>query len=174
MLSEQTCGRLSDADRSRTRHFNNVYIKGKNVPYVIHQVLLDQHDETYIVSHSVTQPADRRCRKTSVILRYAGSETVISEGKEFLLGRSRQCDLQINSESASRIHAALEFSCGKLTITDRSSNGTFIRTKAGDRETDNKEHFIHHGTWTTTSGGVLCLGQPIKSQDRNLIHFSCQ
>ena len=32
MLSEQTCGRLSDADRSRTRHFNNVYIKGKRDP----------------------------------------------------------------------------------------------------------------------------------------------
>ena len=173
MLSEQTCGRLSDADRSRTRHFNNVYMKGKSVPYVIHQVLLDHKDETRLAIHSGTQPADRRCRKTSVSLHYADSETIISEGKEFLLGRGTQCGLQINSDSASRIHAALECSCGKLTIIDRSSNGTFIRTKPGNRETDNKDHFIHHGRWTTTCGGVLCLGQPIKSQEKNLIHFSC-
>lgn len=174
MLSEQTCGRLSDADRSRTRHFNNVYIKGKNVPYIIHQALLDHKDETRLASHNGTQPENRRCRKTRVTLWYAGSETIIPEGKEFLLGRGKQCVLQINSDSASRIHAALECSCGKLTITDRSSNGTFIRTKAGKRETDDKEYFIHHGMWTTTSSGILSLGQPIKSQDRNLIHFSCQ
>jgi len=173
MLSEQTFGRLSDADRSRTRHFNNVYMKGKSVPYVIHQVLLDNRDETRLASHSGTQPADRRCRKTSVRLRYADSVTIIPEGKEFLLGRGKQCDLQINSDSASRIHAALECSCGKLSINDRSSNGTFMRTKAGKRETDNKEHFIHHGMWATTCSGILCLGQPIKSQEKNLIHFSC-
>ena len=174
MLSGHTCKRLSDKDRAMTNHFSNVSIKGKRDPYVIHQAILDHRDVTRMVHHSDTQPAERRRRKNNVTLRYADAETIIPEGKEFLLGRGVQCGLKINSNAASRIHVALEFYSGKLTITDRSTNGTFIRTKTGKRESDNKEHFIHHGSWTTTSSGVLSLGQPIKSQGDKLIHFSCR
>ena len=173
MLSGHTNERLSDKDRSLTRFFSSVYIKGKRDPYVIHQAILDHNDATRMVNHHGTQPAERRRRKTKVALRYAASEIIISGGKEFLLGRGMQCGLQINSNAASRIHASLEFDRGKLVITDRSTNGTFVRTKAGKRASDNKEYFVHHGSWTTTSGGILSLGQAIKSPGDNLIHFSC-
>ena len=173
MLSGHTFERLSDKDKSRTRHFNNVHIKGKRDPYVIHQAILNHNDVTCTVNHTGTQPAERRRRKTNVTLRYADSEGIISEGKEFLLGRGKQCSLQITSNAASRIHAILKFDYGKLIITDRSTNGTFIRTKAGSRASDNKENFIRHGSWTTASSGILCLGQAIKPQADNLIYFSC-
>lgn len=174
MLSEHTRERLADNDRSRTRLFSNVHFKGKRDPYVIYQALIDQNDETRMFDHRNTQPLERRHPITKVTLRYADLETIIPEGKEFLLGRAIHCSLQVNSDAVSRIHAALEFHRGQLTITDRSSNGTFIRTNAGKRESDNREHYIHHESWTTTSSGILCLGKIISAQGENLIHFSCR
>ena len=106
MLSEHTCKRLPSEDGARTRYYSQVFIKGKRDPYVIHQAILDYKDETRLASYNGTQPADRRRRKTRVSLRYADSETIIPEGKEFLLGRGPQCVLKINSDSVSRIHAA--------------------------------------------------------------------
>lgn len=173
MLSEHTRERLADNDRSRTRLFSNVHFKGKRDPYVIYQALIDQNDETRMFDHRNTQPLERRHPITKVTLRYADIETIIPEGKEFLLGRAIHCSLQVNSDAVSRIHAALEFHRGQLTITDRSSNGTFIRTNAGKRESDNREHYIHHESWTTTSSGILCLGKIISAQGENLIHFNC-
>jgi len=173
MLSEQTYERLSDKDRLLTRHFDNVYIKGKRDPYVIYEATLDHSDDTHMVNHRDIQPAERRRRKTNVTLRHADSETIIPEGKEFLLGRGKQCGLKINSKAASRVHVALEFYSGKLIISDQSTNGTFILTKTGKRESDNKEHFVHHESWTTTSSGILCLGEPIKSQGKDLIYYNC-
>ena len=173
MLSGHTYERLSDKHRLLTRHFDNVYIKGKRTPYVIYQAILDQGDETRMVNHKESQPIERRHRKTNVTLRYADSEIIIPEGKEFLLGRGKQCGLKIDSKAASRVHVALEFYSGKLIISDQSTNGTFILTKTGKRESDNKEHFVHHESWTTTSSGILSLGKPIEPQGENLIYYIC-
>ena len=131
MLSGHTYERLSDKHRLLTRHFDNVYVKGKRDPYAIHQAILDHDDETHMVNHNDTQPAERRHRKTSVSLRYADLEMIITEGKEFLLGRGKQCGLQINSNAASRIHAALEFYNGKLIISDQITRSILSITEAG-------------------------------------------
>lgn len=174
MLSEQAYVRLSDKHRSQTRYFNTVHVKGKCKPYIIHQAIHDKNDGTYVISHADTHTNDRRRMITGVTLHHANAETHIPPGKEVLIGRGKQCGLQVFSDSASRIHAVVEFNSGKLIITDRSTNGTFIHTRAGKRETDNKELFIHHGRWTTSSDGILRLGQPVKAQVEDLIYFSCK
>jgi hypothetical protein len=172
MLTDQAYRSLSAAGKSRTRFFRDVYIKGKRTPYTIHQALWDVDDHTLMVECNVAKPAERRHPVYRLSLRYRDAQTTLEEGSELLLGRGEQCGLRINSETASRIHAILKCHGGRLILTDRSTNGTFIKTMSGNRSADNLELFFHHDEWTTTCNGVLSLGQPVSNQNPDLVHFS--
>ncbi|MEA2080479.1 MAG: adenylate/guanylate cyclase domain-containing protein [Pseudomonadota bacterium] len=172
MLTDQAYRSLSEAGKSRTRFFRDVYIKGKRTPYTIHQALWDLDDYTLTVECNIAKPVERRHPVYRFSLRYRDAETTLEEGSELLLGRGEQCGLRINSETASRIHAILKCRTGRLILTDRSTNGTFIKTMAGKRSLDNLELFFHHDEWTTTCSGVLSLGQPVSNQNPDLVHFS--
>jgi class 3 adenylate cyclase len=173
MLTDYAYQRLTEANKSRTRYFSEVYIKGKPDPYVIHQALSDQEDGTVMVKCNVTKPVERRRKVGSFHLRYRDRDAELTEGAELLLGRGEQCGLRIDSQAASRIHATLKCQGGRLILTDRSTNGTFVRTLAGKRSSDNSELFFHHGEWMTTGGGYISLGRPVSTQNTHLLRLSC-
>ena len=172
MLTDQACRRLSESGKLRTRFFTDVYIKGKRWPYTIHQALWDLDDRTLMVDSELEKPVERRQSLSLLSLRYRESETRVEEGSELLLGRGEQCSLRINSETASRIHAIVKCHAGRLILTDRSTNGTFIRTMSGKRVSDNQELYFHHDEWTTNCSGVISLGQPVSRQNPDLVHFN--
>jgi len=173
MLTDYTCQRLSEANKSRTRYFNEVYIKGKRTPYIIHQALWDQEDGTMMMQCNVTKPVQRQPQANRYYLRYRDTEAKLTEGTELLLGRGKQCGLRVDSEAASRIHATVKCQGGKLVLTDRSTNGTFVRTISEKHSTEDTELFFHHDEWMTTSDGVISLGIPISNHDDSLIYFGC-
>ena len=173
MLTDQVYRSLSQAGKSLTRFFRDVYIKGKRTPYTIHQALWDLDDHTLTVDCSVARPVERRRPVYRLSLRYREAETLLEEGSELLLGRAEQCGLRINSETASRIHAILKCHGGRLILSDRSTNGTFVKTLTGNRSSDNLELFFHHDEWSTNCSGVLSLGKPVSSRNPDLVHFSC-
>jgi class 3 adenylate cyclase len=173
MLTDHAYQRLSEAGKSRTRFFREVHIKGKRKPYTIYQALWDLDDYTLTVMCQAVKPVERRQPVHRLSLRYRDFETTLEAGSELLIGRGEQCGLRVNSETASRIHAILKCHGGRIIITDRSTNGTYIRTMAGKRATDNLDFFFHHDEWSTTCGGVLSLGQPVSSQNPDLVQFHC-
>jgi pSer/pThr/pTyr-binding forkhead associated (FHA) protein len=125
-----------------------------------------------MVRNDVKIPVERRRQHSCFRLRHLDSEVLVTEGKEVLLGRGEQCGLRVDSEAASRIHAVLKCRGGRLVLTDRSTNGTFVKTRAGKRAADNSELFFHHDEWVTTCDGIASLGRPFSSQDVVLIHFN--
>lgn len=173
MLTDHAYQRLPNAIKSLTRYFSEVYIKGKRTPYIIHQALWDQEDGTIMIQRNVTKPGGRRDQANQLYLRYRDTEATLSEGIELLLGRGEQCGLRVDSEAASRIHATVKCQSGKLVLTDRSTNGTFVKTISGERSSDDSELFFHHDEWMTTCNGVISLGKPITNHNNNLIHFRC-
>ena len=50
-----------------------------------------------------------------------------------IMGRSSQCDLIVNHQSASRLHARIEYKDGNFVLVDQSGNGTFVRFSDGDK-----------------------------------------
>jgi pSer/pThr/pTyr-binding forkhead associated (FHA) protein len=116
---------------------------------------------------------ERRRRMDCLVLRYSGSEMRVAEGKELLIGRGAQCHVRIPSSAASRIHATVKCQNGNLILSDRSTNGTYVRTQPGRRSTDNAELYLHHDEWTTDCSASLSLGRPIDDGDVNLIRLEC-
>lgn len=173
MLTDQAHQRLSPGNRIRTRVFNQVYIKGKCIPYTVHQAFWETNNETAMMECATETPVDRRRASASLHLHYNGKEAILTQGVELLIGRGEQCGVRIQSEFASRIHATIKLLSGKLVLTDRSTNGTYVRTQSGKRSFDNAEIFLKHEEFSATCGGVISLGTPISDQHVHLIHFSC-
>jgi len=173
MFTDHAYQQLSNANKFRTRYFSEVYIKGKRTPYIIHQALWGQEDGTIMFQRNVAKPVERRYQVSQFYLRYRDTEAALSEGIELLLGRGEQCGLRVDSEATSRIHATARCQGGKLVLTDRSSNGTFVKTLSGNRSSDDSELFFHHDEWITTCNGVISLGKSITNHNNSLIYFRC-
>ena len=59
-----------------------------------------------------------------------GVEVEVPEGGHIVAGRSRQCELSLRDEQASRMHFRADFIDGELRITDlESQNGTWVNGK---------------------------------------------
>lgn len=93
---------------------------------------------------------------------------VATRTQGFILGRSKDCDLTVNSELASRHHAQLVFRKGKFVLIDQSTNGTFVKTQGG------KEVYVQSEAVPLSGSGFISLGKAVSIDNEHLIYFSCQ
>ena len=91
-----------------------------------------------------------------------------SKTESFILGRSRSCDILIDSDLASRQHAKLMFRKGKFVLADMSTNGTFVKTQGG------KEIYLQREEFPLSGSGFISLGKSVSVDNEHLIYFSCQ
>jgi adenylate cyclase len=61
-------------------------------------------------------------------------------------GRSSRNDLVIIDHYASRLHAEIEYRSGKFILTDRSTNGTFVKPAEGDEVILRRDRFELEGS----------------------------
>jgi len=171
MISQYTHIKLSQKNRQRTRHFNRVFIKGKQSPFDIHEIMWDEDDRTTQLSQARSTSYNRQPIST-IHLTCNDQELVVSKFKgDITLGRGENCKLVIPSEAASRSHATIAYTIGKMVLTDHSTNGTYIRTRPGKRAQDSLDLFLHHEEWSMANSGILSLGQPLEDNDPCLIYF---
>ncbi len=86
----------------------------------------------------------------------------------FILGRAKDCDLEVNSELASRHHAQLVFRKGKFVLIDQSTNGTFVKTQGG------REVYVQSEAVPLSGSGFISLGKAVSVDNEHLIYYSCQ
>lgn len=175
IMTKQVYERLSADNKINSRYFDQVYVKGKRQPYSIYEAIWDQNESTMMItSKSVRNRRERPRPVEALRLHYQTTEKVLTEANaELLLGRGKQCGLQVESMAASRVHAIISFQRGKIILLDRSTNGTYIRIQTGNRNTDGSDLFCHHEEWRDQCDGVISLGEPVTDQNENLIDFKC-
>jgi len=105
---------------------------------------------------------------TSVRLKYRGADVFLSEGG-YVIGRSASCQLVLDDARASRRHARIAVSQGKVTIEDLGSvNGVFVnglRIAPGPRP-------LADGDRISIGGAELELrvgGPPSQHRERNTV-----
>lgn len=91
-----------------------------------------------------------------------------SKSNEFILGRSTNCDLLIDSDLASRQHAKILFRKGKFVLIDTSTNGTFVKTQGG------KEIYVQREEFPLSGSGFISLGKAVSVDNEHMVYFSCQ
>lgn len=85
-----------------------------------------------------------------------------------ILGRSKDCDLMVMSDLASRHHAQLVYRKGKFVLIDQSTNGTFVKAQGG------KEVYVQQEEAPLSGSGFISLGKAVTVDNEHLIYYSCQ
>jgi pSer/pThr/pTyr-binding forkhead associated (FHA) protein len=65
-------------------------------------------------------------RSGGLEVRHAGGSVRVPAGRPFVIGRGPHADLDLPHPRVSRRHAVVELTAGGWTLTDSSSNGTYL------------------------------------------------
>ena len=84
------------------------------------------------------------------------------------MGREDQCDLVVEGDLVSRRHATIEVKDDRYTLTDQSSNGTFV-VLADDRRLCLKREHVQ-----LVGSGQISLGQSPDDNEGDLIGFQVE
>lgn len=88
-----------------------------------------------------------------LVLRFESRERVLDFLLvRFLLGRNKDCDLQVEHPLVSRHHAEIRYQNKEFTLTDFSTNGTLLITRGQRR-------MLHHGQDALRGNGSIFLGR---------------
>lgn len=85
---------------------------------------------------------------------------------EIIVGRAQTCGLNIQNRYASRQHARFKFENDCFTITDHSTNGTYIKNGEGEMFLMGEKMELH-------GSGIVSLGTPIEYVEKDVIHYFC-
>ena len=86
--------------------------------------------------------------------------------EEIIVGRAQSCGLIFQNRYTSRQHSRFRFENGEFTITDHSTNGTYIKNDEGEMFLMGEKMELH-------GSGIVSLGTPIEYVEKDVIHYFC-
>ena len=157
---------LTPLKRSLTRLVDRVSVKGVRDPVDVFEVIWKEDEMTHSPSDIPADILATTGAEVSLLLRHQDCELKLNGRHPFvIIGRSTTCDLTVEDKMVSRQHLRIEFRRGKFYAIDYSTNGTFIRTSAGE------ELFIRREESPLCSSGQLRLGRSFGEPADHMVHF---
>ena len=119
----------------------------------VHEIIWDIEGITAYKGEIPTLDSQKR---TSVTFACGDTEIVLDcDHPVISIGRSAENDLVVAHEMASRQHLSAQFSRGRCSVTDNSTNGTVVIS-----DFDNGRHDLRRESFTLLGSGRIYLGQP--------------
>ena len=156
---------ITNAAGVRVRSIGTARVAGKLLPIEIVDVMW-QEDVSHVTTvQRVVQFA--KAKRVVLSLRFLDREFQIDElADPFTLGREESHSLTIESDWVSRDHAMIEWKRGHFILSDRSTNGTWVKI-------GNEELLVHRDAFHLRRSGTISLGQSHAAENGNLLHFEC-
>lgn len=152
---------------NKARQYDRIDVKGKDKRLDIFIYAWEQEaDITNMATGNMINPF-RVPGTESLVLKVNNEHKVINLDSEgFTLGRSSECDLIIHGDLISRFHSSISVRRNKFILTDKSTNGTYVRTE------DGQNVFLRQEEMTLYKSGVFSLGEKIEKAGDNLVYFT--
>ena len=100
-----------------------------------------------------TWPGLPACAPQRLVLTWGAHEVEVTEKRPTLtVGRGGLSDIVIKSDMVSRLHARIELRHVSFSLTDQSSNGTYIADAAGTTRMVRNDTHVLRGTGTISFG----------------------
>jgi adenylate cyclase len=159
---------LTNAGMLRTRSMGQARVAGKQKPIDIVDVMWQEDTSNVtMVQRAIKIEAEDEPR-IRLALRYRGQALDLDElAPPFTLGRDAASSLMVEAEWVSRYHALIEYKRGYFVVSDRSTNGTYV--KFGDDE----ELRLHRDEVRLRRSGIISLGQSVALNPEHLLYFQC-
>jgi adenylate cyclase len=164
ITTEHTVKQLPPDTAAQARLYDLVTLTRGQPQIAIFEVLWDQENATRILTRAdlAAQTADVRLH-----LRYRASELMVTADTFFvLLGRDRSCNLVVDADLVSRVHARIEYRRGKFVLIDQSTNGTFVTPQ------DRQQVYLRREEMPLTGCGSIGLGQAPRADGANVVHYA--
>jgi len=108
-----------------------------------------------------TWPAAPAVAPSRLVLTWGAHQEEVTEKRPSLtVGREETNGIVIKSGKVSRLHARIEYRNGHFSLTDQSSNGTYVTHAAGAACKVNNETYVLMGTGTISFGIDPESGRP--------------
>jgi adenylate cyclase len=107
-------------------------------------------------------------QRSTLTLRFKSQAFEIDElSPPFTIGRDASNSLIIETEWVSRNHAQIEWKRGYFMLSDRSTNGTWLRIA------EEEETFVHRDEVRLRRSGTISIGQAHQIESQDLVGFHC-
>jgi adenylate cyclase len=151
------------------RSLGRARVSGKLLPIEIVDVVWQEDTSGMTtVQRAVRTTAPEQVEPTRLTLRYR--EQVIElapESDPFTLGREAGNGLTVAADWVSRTHATIEYKRGHFVLSDRSTNGTWVRLGDDDELRLSRDE-VH-----LRKSGTISLGKGMVQNADQLVHFDC-
>jgi class 3 adenylate cyclase len=163
-----TVERLSPEWRASVRQIDVATIRGQGGEVVLYEVLWQHEDVTSMLP--AMGLGGREARKPQRLrLSVQERELVLDEQRpQIAIGRADDNDIVIRGNLISRLHARIELVRNRFTLTDQSTNGTFVQI-AGQEEA-----FVRRDSLPIKGEGMIGLGRIPDAESPLTIHFVCE
>jgi adenylate cyclase len=160
---------LTNAGMLRTRSVGQARVAGKQHPIDIVDVQWQEDTSNVTMVQRAIRLDQVITEKTRLVLRYRGQVLELDAlSQPFTLGRDAASSLTVDAEWVSRNHALIEYKRGYFMISDRSTNGTYV--KLGDDD----ELRLHRDEVHLRKTGAISLGQTIALNPDHVVYFQCE
>lgn len=153
------------------RLYQRARVKGKSAPLITEEIVWDNEDATSLFNF--TQNTLVKASGLMMDVIYRGNRiSLTTDRPSYVIGRGTESDLVVDSALASRAHAKLEFRWGEVYLVDHSTNGTYLRSSQGKRESDGISVRLHRRELLLKGKGEISIGTPVESANEScLIRF---
>jgi hypothetical protein len=160
--------RLSPEWRASVRQIDVATIRGQGGEVALYEVLWQTEDVTSMLpSIALTGREPRRARRLRLTLEE--QEFVLDEARPLVaIGRADDNDVVVRGNLISRLHARIEFSRNRFTITDQSTNGTFVQINGEE------EAFLRRDSMPIKGAGLIGLGRVPDRDSPLTLRFLCE
>src|SRR5579862_1748566 len=145
--------RLSPEWRAAVRQIDVASIRGQGGEIALYEVLWQTEDVTSMLP-SIALGTNEPRRTRRLRLSVQDREVILDERRgQVAIGRADDNDLVIRGHLISRLHARVEFSRNRFTLTDQSTNGTFVKMNGEE------EAFVRRDSIPIKGTGLIGLGR---------------
>jgi class 3 adenylate cyclase len=169
ITTASTVAMLTNVGMLHTRSVGQARVAGKQHPIDIVDVQWQEDTSNVtMVQRAIRLDASGQPAAAKLLLRYRGQVLEIDAlSPPFTLGRDAASSLCVDAEWVSRNHAMIEYKRGYFMISDRSTNGTWV--KLGDDD----ELRLHRDEVHLRKTGSISLGQTVALNPDHVVYFQC-
>jgi adenylate cyclase len=156
---------LSEKWRQGARQVDRTEVKGKSGKIDVYELVWQEGEATRFAGHApwAIPPAAAPGR---LFITQGVREFEVSEAHPSMtVGRGDQNDIVLKGDLVSRLHARIDYRNGRFTITDQSTNGTYVAAASG------APHLVRHDSQVLSGAGTIALGHQPQAGQTDLIHY---
>ena len=169
ITTASTVAMLTNVGMLHTRSVGQARVAGKQHPIDIVDVQWQEDTSNVtMVQRAIRLDASGQPAAAKLLLRYRGQVLELDAlSPPFTLGRAAASSLCVDAEWVSRNDAMIEYKRGYFMISDRSTNGTWV--KLGDDD----ELRLHRDEVHLRKTGSISLGQTVALNPDHVVYFQC-